>query len=126
MDIIALSGIRTFGRHGANPGEREHEQPFDIEIRAEIDLSAPAQSDVLEDTVNYADLYQRVVAVVQSTSFLLLERLAAEILNEIFRDARVARAQVQIAKPRLLHGATPSVVLSRENSRYAGGNWPGV
>jgi dihydroneopterin aldolase len=126
LDVIALSGIRAFGRHGANPGEREREQPFDIEIRAEMDLSAPTHSDDLEDTLNYADLHDRVIAVVQSTSFLLLERLAAEILAEIFRDVRVARAQVQIAKPRLLHGATPSIVLSRENPRYAGGNWPGV
>ena len=126
MDIIALSGVRAFGRHGANPGERDREQPFVVDIRAEIDLSAAAHSDVLEDTLNYAELYQRTVAIVQSTSFLLLERLAAEIMNEIFRDPRVARAQVQIAKPQLLHGATPSIVLSRENPRYAGGNWPGV
>lgn len=126
MDVIALSGVRAFGRHGANPGERDHEQAFDVDLRLEMDLSAPAHSDVLEDTLNYADLYERVVTIVQSTSFVLIERLAAEIVNEIFRDARVARAQVQIAKPRLLGGATPSVVLSRENPRYAGGNWPGV
>ena len=126
MDIIALSGIRAYGRHGADPGERDREQPFDLEIRAEIDLSAPAQSDVLDETLNYSDLYHRVVAIVQSTSFVLLERLAAEIVHEVFRDPRVARAQVQISKPRLLHGATPSIVLSRENPRYAGGNWPRV
>lgn len=126
MDVVCLSAVRAFGRHGANPGERDREQPFDIELRVEIDLSAPALSDDLDDTLNYAELHERVVGVVQSTSFLLLERLAGEIMNEIFRDARVARAQVQVAKPRLLNGATPSIVLSRENPRYAGGNWPGV
>jgi dihydroneopterin aldolase len=126
VDVIALSAIHAFGCHGANPGERDREQPFDIEVRAEMDLSAPSQSDQLDDTLNYAELHERIVGVVQSTSFLLLERLAAEIMNEIFRDARVARAQVQVAKPRLLHGATPSIVLSRENPRYAGGNWTGI
>jgi dihydroneopterin aldolase len=126
LDIISLTGVRAFGRHGANPGERDREQPFDIDVRVEMDLSAPAHSDDLDDTLNYAELYQRLVGIVQSTSFVLLERLAGEIMNDIFRDARVARAQVQIAKPRLLHGATPSIVLSRENPRYAGGNWPGV
>jgi dihydroneopterin aldolase len=118
MDVIALSGVRAYGRHGANPGERDAEQPFDIDIRLDLDLSAAAHSDDLGDTVNYADLHERVVGIVQSTSFKLLERLANELLHEIFRDARVARAEVAIAKPELLDGATPSVRLSRENPRY--------
>lgn len=125
MDVITLAGLRTFGRHGANPGERDSEQPFDIDIRVEMDLSAAASSDELGDTLNYAELHQRVIGIVQSTSFLLLERLAAQVLHEIFRDPRVARAQVHIAKPQLLDGATPGVRLSRENPRYAGSHRPG-
>jgi dihydroneopterin aldolase len=68
--------------------------------------------------MNYDELHQRVTRIVQSTSFVLLERLAGEILRAIFTDARVARAEVQIAKPALLDGATPSVRLCRENPRY--------
>ncbi len=119
MDVIALTGVRAYGRHGANPGERDAEQPFDLEIRVEMDLSAAASSDDLGDTLNYADLHERVVGIVQSTSFLLLERLAAEIVNAIFRDSRAVRAEVSIAKPQLLDGATPSVRLCRENPRCA-------
>jgi dihydroneopterin aldolase len=125
VDVIALCGVRALGRHGANPGEREREQPFDVDVEIEIDLSIASQSDDLNDTLDYAQLHQRIVAVVQSTSFVLLERLGAEILHEIFRDPRVARAQVRLAKPQLLDGATPSVRLRRENQRYVGGNWPG-
>lgn len=118
MDVIAISGVRVYGRHGANLGERDNEQAFDIDVRLELDLSAAARSDELSDTLNYAEVHGRVVEIVQSTSFLLLERLAAEILNALFLDVRVARADVRIAKPRLLDGATPSVQLSRENARY--------
>lgn len=118
MDVIALHGIRVCGKHGANPGERDLEQPFDIEIVAEMDLAAAQHSDDLDDTLNYDELHQRVTRIVQSTSFALLERLAGEILSAIFSDARVARAEVEIAKPALLDGATPSVRLRRENPRY--------
>jgi dihydroneopterin aldolase len=118
MDVITLRGIRAYGRHGANPGERDREQPFDVDLQIELDLSAASRSDDLGDTLNYAEVHERVVAVVQSTSFTLLERLAANIANEIFRDARVARAEVRIGKPQLLDGATPSVLLRRENPRY--------
>lgn len=118
MDLIALRGMRVYGRHGANPGERDSEQPFDIEILAEMDLSAPAQSDALGDTLNYAELHARVTSIVQSTSFELIERLGGEILGAIFADPRVARAEVEIGKPGLLAGATPSVRLRRENPRH--------
>jgi dihydroneopterin aldolase len=118
VDVIALHGIRVFGKHGANPGERDRDQPFDLEIVAEMDLAAAEHSDELGDTLNYDELHQRITRIVQSTSFALLERLAGEILRAIFTDARVARAEVQIAKPALLDGATPSVRLRRENPRY--------
>jgi dihydroneopterin aldolase len=118
MDVIALRGLRVYGRHGAGAGERDAEQPFDIEVRLAVDLSAAAHSDVLGDTVIYAAMHERIVGVVESTSFNLLERLAAEVLHEIFRDPRIARAEIEIAKPQLLDGATPSVRLSRENPRY--------
>ncbi len=118
MDVIALSGLRAQGRHGANAGERDAEQPFDVDVLVEIDLTAPSSSDDLGETLDYAALHQRIIGIVQSTSYALLERLAAEVLRDIFRDARVARAEVAIAKPRLLDGATPSVRLRRENPRY--------
>jgi 7,8-dihydroneopterin aldolase/epimerase/oxygenase len=118
VDIIALRDIRVYGKHGANPGERDNEQPFDLEIVAEMDLAAAEHSDDLGDTLNYDELHQRITRIVQSTSFALLERLAGEILRSIFTDARVARAEVQIAKPALLDGATPTVRLRRENPRY--------
>lgn len=118
MDVIELRDLRVMGKHGANPGEPETEQPFDINIHLEMDLQQPAHSDDLAETLNYAELRARVSAIVQSTSFVLLERLAAEVIKAIFADARVARARVQIAKPGLLAGATPSVTLVRENPRY--------
>lgn len=118
MDIIALRGLRVYGKHGADPGEQDREQPFDLEILAEIDLRAAEHSDDLNETLNYAALHRRVCEIVQTHSYALLERLGAEILKAVFADARVARAEVEIGKPQLLDGATPSVRLRRENPRF--------
>lgn len=117
MDVITLRNIRVMARHGANPGERDTEQPFDLDVVLELDLSQAEKTDDLDDTVNYDTLYRRIKGVVRETSFALLERLAGEIFAAIFQDARIARATVTIAKPMLLEGATPSVSLTRENPR---------
>lgn len=113
MDRITLDGIRAYGRHGAEPGERERPQAFDVSLTIELDLERPRRSDDLADTADYALLHQRVVAIVGGASFALIERLAGEILEAALEDPRVARATVTVAKPEILAGATPSVTLAR-------------
>ena len=61
---------------------------------------------------------RRIIPVVESTSFALLERLAGEVLKTVFEDRRIARADFTISKPAILDGATPSVTLDRDNPRY--------
>lgn len=116
MDQIAIGGIRAFGRHGAHPGEKDRPQAFDVDLVLDVDLAAAARSDALADTVDYAALHARIVAIVETTSFDLLERLAAELVRAAFEDARVRAAAVTIGKPRLLNGATASVTLRRSRA----------
>ncbi len=118
MDAISLRGVRAYGRHGAGPGERYRRQLFEIDVTAEIDLAAAGASDDLAQTLDYAMLRDRLVRIVATTSYALLERLAADLLGAVFDDRRVARARVTISKPRILEGATPSVTLARANPRY--------
>ncbi|MFY9780240.1 MAG: dihydroneopterin aldolase [Candidatus Baltobacteraceae bacterium] len=129
-DRIAVRGIRAYGRHGALEGERDREQPFDLDLELEIDLAAARASDDLADTLDYAAVHARVVAIVQERSYALLERLGDEILRALLADARVRAASVTIGKPALLAGATPSVTLraSRASTGSAAGSagatWP--
>ena len=113
MDRIRLRETIAHGKHGANPGERDRPQPLSVDLVLELDLSRAAVSDDLADTVNYAEIHATIVRTIEQTSFALLERLAAEILDRIWDDTRIARAELTIAKPHLLDGATPSVTLVR-------------
>jgi len=114
MDRIVLHDIIVHGRHGVYPKEREIAQPFRIDLVLQLDLSKAAASDDLGDTINYAALHRRIVEIVATRSYALLERLAAAILDEIATDERIRSADISIAKPGLLDGATPSVRLVRE------------
>jgi len=114
VDRIALRGIRVLARHGADPGEREREQLFELDVVVELDLATAAASDEIADTLHYGRLYRKIVDVVRERSHVLLERVAGDVLEVLLEDARVARAKVTVAKPELLDGATPSVTLERE------------
>jgi len=111
VDTIELRGIRVFGRHGANPGEKDVPQPFDIEISLDVDLAAARRSDALVDTIDYDSLHKKIVAIVRDRSYDLLERLGQDMLDAILADPRIVRASVQIGKPQLMAGTTPVVTL---------------
>ncbi|HZV77231.1 MAG TPA: dihydroneopterin aldolase [Candidatus Babeliales bacterium] len=118
MDRIRLRGVRAYGRHGTEAHERKHRQLFVVDLDAEIDLRPAAASDDLANTLNYAALHRRLVRIVSTTSYALLERLAGRLLDEVFADNRVARAELTVSKPEILAGATPSVTLARDNPRH--------
>lgn len=117
MVVIEVRGIRVYGKHGANAGERDRAQAFDVEVEIEGDFGAALGSDDLRDTLDYAALHEEIARLVRERSFALLERLASELLEVLLRDPRARRARVRIAKPGILSGATPSVTLCRERDR---------
>uniref|UniRef100_E6Q7U4 dihydroneopterin aldolase n=1 Tax=mine drainage metagenome TaxID=410659 RepID=E6Q7U4_9ZZZZ len=113
MDRITLRGIRAYGRHGADPGERERAQVFEIDLCCDLDARGARENDDLDATLDYAALHRRVVALVAEESHRLLERLAQRLLDLCFEDPRVRDATVKIEKPGLLDGATPGVTCTQ-------------
>lgn len=113
FETIALRGIRAWGRHGANRGEQDVPQPLDIDVNLMVNVRAARLSDELADTIDYAAVHAQIVRIVATERYRLLERLAESILGAVMDDVRIAMADVTIAKPGLLDGATPSVTLSK-------------
>jgi dihydroneopterin aldolase len=118
MDRIVLHDIIAHGKHGVKSDERATPQPFRIDLVLHLDLSRAASSDDLHDTINYAAVHRRIVEIVQTHSYALLEKLAAVILDDVAGDERIRSADISIAKPGILDGATPSVRLVREREPW--------
>ncbi len=89
------------------PASASAPQPFDIDLELEVDVERARRSDDLADTIDYAAVHRRVVALVAETLFALLERLADEILAGVMRDERVLAARVTIAKAGILAAPRP-------------------
>ena len=109
--------MRFWGKHGAQPREQEHAQPIDLDIELVVDCTPAAQSDDLNDAVDYMSVYQTCEQVVTTRSFKLLEALADACLRAVMTDSRIASATIKVRKPRLLDGATPEIELTRTKDR---------
>ena len=100
MDRIFLCGMRFMACHGVLPHEREIPQPFEADVELGLDLRAAGESDNIEDTVNYAKVYDIVSTDLTVTSKKLIEALAEEIAEDLLNAfARVRWVRVTLHKP---------------------------
>jgi D-erythro-7,8-dihydroneopterin triphosphate epimerase len=83
---------------GLNDWEREKKQDVLINITLYADLTAACQSDRIEDTVDYKTIKQKVVDMVESSSYMLVEGLAQHIADICLENPKVQRVKVMIDK----------------------------
>jgi len=105
LDRLVISDLLLRCIVGINPDERTHKQDVVINLALYADLSRSAESDSIEDTVNYKTIKNEVVAMVESSSYSLVERLAAKIAEICLRTPLVEVAWVRVEKPGALRFA---------------------
>jgi len=99
-DTISLVGITLYGYHGVRPEERTLGQRFIVDVELGADLRPAAETDALDATVNYSEVYAVVAELVEGEAVNLLETLGQRISQAIFdRFPPVASARIRIAKP---------------------------
>lgn len=114
--IIRIKDLRLRTIIGVADWERKERQDVVINAEIEFDGSRAAQTDKIEDTVNYRDITKRIVAEVEASDYQLLERLVDRVLGLVLEDERVRRATVEIDKPQALRFAD-SVSISASAER---------
>ncbi|MGT2935654.1 dihydroneopterin aldolase [Streptococcus castoreus] len=85
MDKIRLEGCRFYGYHGAFQEEQTLGQIFLVDLELSVDLRTASLSDQLVDTVHYGLIFDSVRQLVEGEKFILIERLAGAICEQLFK-----------------------------------------
>ncbi len=94
-----MKNMGFFGYHGVLEAEKALGQKFFVDMELYLDLSDAGQYDDLRKTVSYADVYDRVKAVVEGKPFDLLEALAEKLASVVFDHFELVEGvTVQIRK----------------------------
>ena len=84
METIRIKGLEIFAYHGVNPA----------------DISRAAQTDDLNETVNYAAVRKTVNAVFTAQKYDLIERAAQVVCDAILENyPKVQSVTVELKKP---------------------------
>lgn len=98
-DRILVRDLLIRGIIGIHDWEREKKQDILINIVMEADCRPAGVSDDFRDAVDYRAVTKRVLALVENSSFFLVEKLAEEIAGICLEDERVEVARVRVEKP---------------------------
>jgi 7,8-dihydroneopterin aldolase/epimerase/oxygenase len=98
-DRITVHGLTGHGFHGVYPEERERGQTFRVDAVLELDTAPAAAGDDLEKTVNYAELAQRLHAVLVGDPVDLLETLAQRLADLCLGHPVVDAVEITVHKP---------------------------
>lgn len=100
MDKIIFNKMQFYGYHGVFPEEAKLGQLFYVDVELYLDLRAAGASDRLEDTVNYAELYQLSKQLLERERYQLIEAVAEHLAARILKQFnRVQEVLVRITKP---------------------------
>ncbi len=105
IEKIHITDLRLQCIIGINDWERTQKQEVIINVILYADLKKPCQTDHLEDSVDYKEIKKEIIAMVEISSFNLIERLAEEISRICLAHQIVIAARIKVDKPGALRYA---------------------
>lgn len=99
MGVIEIEEMEFFAFHGHYEAEQLVGNRFIVYLRLETDCDQAAQSDELEDALNYLKVYGLVKEQMEIPS-KLLEHLCKRILDTLYQnfDGMISSALIKVSK----------------------------
>ena len=98
--VLFIDNLEVFANHGLFEEENKLGQKFIFDIECELNYKKAMFSDEMTDSISYADIAEVVVKTATTNTFNLLERLAGEILKNIFTEfSQIYNIKLKINKP---------------------------
>ena len=99
MGKIVIEEMEFYAFHGHYAEEQIVGNRFLVDLEMECDLEPAAESDQLEDAVNYQHAYQLIKQEMRRKKSNLLENIAKRILDALFSEMQgIQNATIRIRK----------------------------
>lgn len=95
---VFLNEVRFYAYHGVLPQERKVGGEYTVSVKVAYDYSSAADTDQVDDTLNYAELYDLVKYEMEKPS-QLLEHVASRIGKAVFQKwPKAESVEVSVVK----------------------------
>jgi len=99
VDKIIVKNIKAYGYHGALTEENILGQNFYADITLYKSLKKAGETDELDESISYVDVYYDVEDIIKNKKFKLIEALAEKIAQTLLEKYSIKKVKVKIRKP---------------------------
>lgn len=101
MDYIHVRDMQFFGYHGVLREETVLGQRFRASVSLAVNIQKAGETDNLEHTVSYVDVYDICKEVIEGKPYQLIEAVAETVASRILSqyEGQVMGCRVEIIKP---------------------------
>ena len=120
MDAIIIEGLKVDTVIGCFNWERQIIQPLMLDLTIHNDLTQAANSDELDDTLNYAQICELAAQVIQAAQPKLIEHAAQLVLESLFTTfPSIESISITIRKPAIIAQANAvGIRLERNRNNF--------
>jgi dihydroneopterin aldolase len=105
MDRVFINDLRIETIIGIYDWERKVRQTISLDLEMGTDIRRSAETDAIEDTLNYKAVAKRLIAFVGDSEYQLVETLAEKIAEIVLNEFDVPWLKLSVHKPGAVRGS---------------------
>ncbi len=105
MDIVFIRDLRIETVIGIYDWEREIRQTVSLDLEMGADIRKSAETDSIEDTLDYKAVAKRLIQFVGDSEFQLVETLAERVTDIVLNEFNVPKVKLRLSKPGAVTGS---------------------
>jgi 7,8-dihydroneopterin aldolase/epimerase/oxygenase len=117
MDIVFLGGLEIETIIGIYDWERETKQTVVLDIEMAFDIQKAAETDDIQYALDYKTVSKRIISFVETSQFLLVEKLITEIASIIRNEFNVPWVKITLNKKGAIRGASDVGIIIERGER---------
>ncbi|MEE8496148.1 MAG: dihydroneopterin aldolase [Xanthomonadales bacterium] len=114
MDRVFIEDLIVQTVIGIYDWEREIKQAISLDLEMEFDIKRAAETDAIEDTLDYKAVSKRLIRFIEDSEFKLVEALAEGCAAIVLAEFPVNWLRLKLGKPGAVRGSnTVGVIIER-------------
>jgi dihydroneopterin aldolase len=105
MDIVYIRDLRIETTIGIFDWEQQIRQQVRLDLEMGTDIRAGAESDRIEDVLDYKSVAKRIIDLVENNELTLVEALAERIARTVMTEFPVPWLRLTLGKPGAVRGS---------------------
>jgi dihydroneopterin aldolase len=116
MDRVFIEDLSVQTIIGIYDWEREIKQTISLDLEMEFDISRAAETDSIEDTLDYKAVSKRLIRFIEESNFQLIEALAERCAAIVLSEFPVNWLRLKLGKPGAVRGSSSVGVIIERGS----------